>query len=48
MAVIRPLSAGISFEISFGNIILSVDRSVKLSVEKQKWQQQQLPYDFCI
>ena len=32
-AVIRPLSAGISFEISFGKIILSVDRPVKLSVE---------------
>lgn len=32
-AVIRPLSADISFEISFGKIVLSIDRPVKLSVE---------------
>ncbi len=32
-AVIRPLSAGIPFEVREGKIIFSVDRAVKLSVE---------------
>ncbi len=32
-AVIRPLSANIPFEISFGKIIVTIDRPVKLSVE---------------
>ena len=32
-AVIRPLSANIPFEISFGKIIINIDRPIKLSVE---------------